>query len=230
MEITENQIKKSIHNLYDKINYPISSIYNDKNLFFDYSIVTAANNCSDDLNIYVHNTIKSLFRPQNIINDTFGAFLFGSHIDYYGDIPKECSPIYLGSLFDNFNKPYCSKQVWIRKNKNNLYKFPFSSNNERIAYLFTDDNPFTLTSTEKDILNSNGINEVHLLYYDNGIYKEYSKVIITQNNECNKQELKKIKKKKHINNEFIEGNNSYLFLIFVLFIILIIFGIMKFKG
>src|SRR5665648_181362 len=103
MEITKYQIENSILNLYKKSNYPLDSIYQDKNLFFDYSIVKAANDCSDDLNIFVHNIIKSQYKPSNIVNDTIGSFLFGNHLEYYGEMSKECSPIYLNSLSDNFN-------------------------------------------------------------------------------------------------------------------------------
>lgn len=232
MEITEFQLEKAINNLYNKINYPLNSIYNDKNLFFDYSIIKAANDCSDNLNIFVHNTIKSLFKPPRIIFDTFGSFLFGSHIEYHGEIPKECSPIYLGSLFDNFNHPCCSKQVWIRKNKNSLYKLHSAGYNERTAYLFINDNPISLTDTEKDILKSHGIVEIILMCYENGIYKEYSKIILIEQKKSNTNENVILKKKnsKHkneiIDNKFNFTTGIFFFLI-AIFLVIYLFSLKK---
>lgn len=219
MEITKDQIKNSIFNLYKKSNYPIETIYKDKNLFFDYSIIKAANDCSDELNTFVHKIIKSQYRPSNIVNDTIGSFLFGKHLEYYGEIPKECSPIYLNSLSDNFNNNCCNKQVWIRKSKNQLYKLPSAGRNERSAYLFTDEPILDISNTEKDILDTHGVLEVILMYYENGIYKEFTKFYTNTRNMTTKN-INKEKKKKYF--EEIQAEKNYMNYALLIFLIVII--------
>lgn len=113
----------------------------------------------------IDNLIEKQFRPVKIVPGTIGSFLFGALQKSYGDVNKECSPLFIEGIKTNKNEITNRFQVWVQNNNIGNNRFTqLVSNNSIDALIYVrnrESSKFTLE--EINNMKINGIARIQVL-------------------------------------------------------------------